>query len=216
MKLTRQQFQEKFEKKELRIAFIGMSNIGKSHWTKFLTEQKGFASYSVDVEIQKNWDLDDMAKATTWMGYPFEEKFAKNEVDYLVQEREKTLACPLPKNKNLILDTTGSVIYMKNDVKEFLQENFLIINLDVSKQMCRSMKEQFFISPKTIVWGNSFNQKEGENGLDAIRRCYPDLLNYRIEKYREWGELFIPGEVSNLKGLDGERFWEIIKLSLPK
>ncbi len=216
MLLTQSQFDEKIKNNELHIAFIGMSNIGKSHWTKALVQEKGFSHFSVDPHIEKELGFESMEAASKWMGYPFEEKYKSREAEYLKLEEKYTQDITIPAGKNFVLDTTGSVIHLNDHIHKKLKENYLIIEFDVSVDMLTDMVKEFFVTPKTVVWGSSFSREDDESGMDALRRCYPELLKHRIEKYRALGDLFIPGEFSRIKGLPFSRFWEVIRLSLPK
>jgi hypothetical protein len=157
-----------------------------------------------------------MTDASSWMGYPYENKYTENEKSYLALEIEKTALNLQNQTGNLVVDTTGSVINLPKEIHEWLETNFLIVSFDVSHSMIEDMMGEFFRSPKTVVWGSAFNQKEGEQGMDALRRCYPDLLEDRIKRYRNLTDITIPGEFSRLKGLQANRLFEIIKLSLPK
>lgn len=216
MLLTQDQFQQKYDDGTLKICFIGMSNIGKSHGALLLQKDFGFRRYEVDGEIQKTIGVGGMTNASGWMGYPYEEKYAANEKSYLDLELEKTLLDLNTVDQNLVMDTTGSVIYLPEATHDWLRKNFLIISFDVAHTMMEDMLGEFFRSPKTVVWGNCFNQTANELGLDALRRCYPALLHDRIRRYRELADVTIPGEFSRLKGLQSERLLEILKLSLPK
>jgi len=108
------------------------------------------------------------------------------------------------------------VIYLNPKVRAYLEQNYLIVSFDVSQSMIDDMMGEFFRSPKTVVWGNAFNQKENEQGMDALRRCYPGLLEDRITRYRALADVTIPGEFSRIKGLQADRLFEVLKLSLPK
>jgi len=215
MILTRDEFEQKFNDKSLRIAFIGMSNIGKSHRSQQFSDKFGFEVYGVD---DKMWDLQgfsDWEEASRWMGYPFDEQYEQTQKDYLEMEKNLTLKCSID-DKNIILDTTGSVIYLDEEVVDFIKNNFLVIALDASSSLLKIMKEEFFVKPKTIVWGDHFEIEDGEHGIDALRRCYPSLLEWRIAKYRDFADVIIPGEVSRSSDVPEDRFFEIIKNSLPK
>jgi len=216
MLITKNEFEKKYQNNELQIAFIGMSNIGKSWWAEKLKQYKKFKYLSVDLEISKiigkSWPKE-MAK---WMGYPYEKKYSKTQKRYLELENKITKNCKIPNNKNFILDTTGSFVHLNEKIHKFIKENFLIIEFDASKFMLDKMMEKFFLKPKTIVWGDFFKQKKDELPIDALRRSYPKLLNWRIEKFRELADIIIPGEITSSNQIQVERFWEILLLSLPK
>jgi len=216
MILNQTDFQQKYDEGSLRLCFIGMSNIGKSYCSQLLETHFNFDRYEVDGEIQKQIGADGMNDASSWMGYPFESKYQANEKSYLSLEVEKTELDLSEKSGNLVMDTTGSVIYLNPKVRAYLEQNYLIVSFDVSQSMIDDMMGEFFRSPKTVVWGNAFNQKENEQGMDALRRCYPGLLEDRITRYRALADVTIPGEFSRIKGLQADRLFEVLKLSLPK
>lgn len=213
--MTRLQFEEHLHNNTLKIAFVGMSNIGKSFWSKSLAEEKGFQIYHVDDEIQDVLHLTDMREMAAWMGYPFQSQYEKNSKKYLNLEHKKTIEAPFQEDGNFVLDTTGSVIYLDSEVLQFLHKNFLVICFDVSNQMLKRMQELYFMEPKSIIWGEHYLPFPEEEPIDALRRCYPWLLKYRMKKYREIADVIIPGELSRMEGLELERFLEIISLSLP-
>ncbi len=215
MILTRSEFDEKYKNNELKIAFIGMSNIGKSHWTTALAKDKGFASFSVDPAISESLGIEGMEDFAKWMGYPFETHYQKRAKAYLDLETKYTQGITCPEGQNFALDTTGSVIHLNDKIHQKLKENYLIVTFDVSVDMVSDMIEDFFRVPKPVIWGESFVPGGKESDQETLRRCYPKLLAYRIEKYRSLGDVFIPGEFSRIKGLPLHRFWEVLRLSLP-
>lgn len=192
-----------------------MSNIGKSIRTEQFRQIKNVETSSVDDVIAQKMKKEGMAGMVEWMGYPFEEKYKEAEEEYLELENKMTLG-KIPKKKNYVLDTTGSFIYLEPETIDFVQKNFLVVNLDCSEMMLKVMIEDFFLTPKTIVWGNFFEKKEGEREIDALRRCYPNLLRNRIHRYRELADINIPGEISRNEHISPERFWEILFYALPK
>lgn len=216
MRMTRSEFENHLKNNTLKIAFIGMSNIGKSFWSTSLAEEKGFEIYHVDDAIQEVLHLTDMREMAAWMGYPFQPQYEKNSKRYLEIEHKKTISANFSDEGNFVLDTTGSVIYLDTSVQEFLKKNFLVICFDVSTQMLKRMQELYFIEPKSIIWGEHYLPFPEEEPIDALRRCYPWLLKHRMKKYRELADVIIPGELSRMEGLELERFLEIIALSLPQ
>ncbi len=214
MILTKSEFEKKLKNNELRIAFIGMSNIGKSYRTKELAKKKNFDTYTVDSYIGEalgGMSERDMAE---WFGFPYEKRFQPNQKTYLETEEKLTKEALLPKNQNFALDTTGSVIYLSENAHDFLKENFLIIHLETPENSKKEMLENFFKKPKPLVWGESFYQKENENTDDALRRCYPELLEYRTKKYYDLAdisvEIFQPEQPKPY-----EYFWELLLSNLP-
>ncbi len=216
MLLTKSEFNKKRENNSLNIAFIGMSNAGKSFRSHEMEKYLDFNALHVDSEIEKDLALKDMREMAKWMGYPFENHYEKRSKKYLELEKKHTKSANITSDKNFVLDTTGSVIYHTNETYKFLQENFLIVLLDTPEERVLEMEKQFFLEPKSVYWGNSFSITDGENQIDALRRSYPQLLHDRISMYREWADIVIPAEISRYEGLSIERFLEIITFSLPE
>ncbi|MCK5461243.1 hypothetical protein KAI58_04630 [Candidatus Gracilibacteria bacterium] len=218
MIITRDQFDEKIKEGGLKIAFVGMSNVGKSLRAREFAQQCHFQKVSVDDEIKEKLGFEDMLAMASWMGFPYEEKFKKHEEIYLNCEEEYTKNClkGIADNENFVLDTTGSVIYLKKSVLDFLQENFLILNLQVSEGMIELMTKKFFKEPKPVVWGDSFNQKKGESNKEALQRNYPDLLVWRQKQYKALADVVLDIYTeSSDKKLSFEDFLEIIREELP-
>lgn len=216
MQLSQSEFQDRLDEDMMRIAFIGMSNTGKSFRSHQMEQVLNFSAWHVDEEIEKDLALADMSAMASWMGYPFEEKYAARSKKYLDLERKNTLAPDLGKTGNFIMDTTGSVIYHDQEVRSFLQHNFLVILLDIPNERITEMQELFFKEPKSVFWGNSFQPYENEENIDALKRCYPQLLKDRMEMYRDLADIVIPAEISKMEGLSIERFMEIISFALPR
>jgi shikimate kinase len=215
MLLTRTEFDQKHKDGSLAIALVGMSNIGKSIRAGQLEDEFGFTRHSVDDVIAQKLKKGNMAGMVEWMGYPFESQYKEAEDLYLDLENKMTLSRN-PQIGNFVLDTTGSVVYLEPKTLAQLREDYLIINLDCSGTMLKPMIEEFFLTPKTIVWANHFQKQENEKEIDALRRCYPNLLKDRIKRYRELGDIHIPGELSRSPKIVSQRFWEIIRLTLPE
>ena len=91
--MTRDQFDEKMKEGNLRIAFIGMSNVGKSLRAKEFVQQCHFKKVSIDDEIEKKLGFEDMLAMASWMGFPYEKKFKNHEAIYLDCEGEYTKNC---------------------------------------------------------------------------------------------------------------------------
>lgn len=215
MRISRQQFDAQYADRTLKLAFVGMSNIGKSHWSEAMGESLDFERYGVDDHIAQSLGLDGMEGMVKWMGYPFEDRYKHTQAEYLVQEEALTRFNGWKPNINTVLDTTGSVVHLSDGVLEYLQQEYVVVLFDTSLSFLDEMIEEFFRTPKTIVWGDQFQPLEDELGIDTLRRCYPALLEYRINKYRDIADIVLPGEFTRIKGLSVDRFWEMLRLSFP-
>jgi shikimate kinase len=214
MLITKTQFFDNIQKKSLKLAFIGMSNVGKSFRSNELKTLKKFDLLSIDSEIEKELNFSDIKEMSEWMGYPYEEKYIVRSKKYLKLE-EKYSNYEIIINNNFILDTTGSVVYLSNKTKNFLKEKYLLVLFDVTESTIENMKKLFFESPKTLFWGDSFNKLENETNKESLNRCYPNLLSDRISLYRNLADVIIPAEISQYKDLHINRLLEIISFALP-
>ena len=166
----------------LRLALVGMANAGKSYRAKVLSDKADFLRYSVDDKIQNALAVDDLS---AWMGYPSSGGYAEREKKYLELENTFTRKAAMQTDgKNLVFDTTGSVVHLLQDTLQVLSQNCLIVHLDVGDESLTELITKFFETPKPIAWDGFFEQKPGEGEIDALRRCYPILLRERLARYR--------------------------------
>ncbi|MEI6532543.1 MAG: hypothetical protein WCO06_01750 [Candidatus Roizmanbacteria bacterium] len=186
----------------MKLAFIGMSGAGKTFWaTKF--EKIGFVRYSIDDLIEQKLDTElkregykgihDLAK---WMGYPYERRYEKNSKRYLELEEESMrdvlfLIKNSRKNDDIIIDTTGSLIYLDSQIIKELKQNVYLVYLETPESVKKIMFELFIKEPKPVIWGESFVPFNEEESKDALSRCYPLLLNYRCKQYLKYAETVI-------------------------
>lgn len=117
----------------MKLSLIGMSGSGKSYWSKKLQEQKGFKRFCSDDLIEKKLSselkkfgysgLHDVAK---WLGQPFNLQNEERSRKYLYFEKEamreilKAIEHSNNYNENIVVDTTGSVIYTEKWILEKL------------------------------------------------------------------------------------------------
>ena len=175
-----------------RLAFVGLSNAGKSYRSKVLVEQADFYWYEVDSSIQNELGLEDMSDISGWLGYPTTTTYKERAAKYLAAEEKCThLASLDTKGKNLVFDTTGSVIHLTGETKDWLLDQCLVVNIDVGEDSITELCDKYFEEPKPVLWGDSFNQQEGETDEESLRRCYPEMLRDRLGKYRELAHVSI-------------------------
>ena len=209
MLLTKSEFDKKFKNKTLKLAFIGMSNIGKSFRSKELVREKNFNHYCVDEQIGDSLNINSEAEMAQWLGYPYEDRFTPNQAIYLKHEGRLTREASIPEDYNLVLDTTGSVIYLANDILDYLKKNFLIIHFETPKNMIEQMIENYFLNPKPVVWGDSFYQHDDESHIEALKRCYPELLNFRRQRYLQLKDISI--DFARDENVHHDEFWEKLR-----
>lgn len=213
--LTQSEFERHIEEKTLRLAFIGMSNAGKSYRARALRDKCGFMWYNIDLEIQKTLGFKSMEEISEWLGYPSSKNYREREQKYLDAEGEHTMIRVLDtQGKNLVSDTTGSVIYLKEYTHNWLEEHCLMVNIEVDEKAIASLIKKFFEKPKPVIWQGFFNQKERETEREALSRCYPKLLSARLLKYRAMAHVTIPRDM--LRDKSGQETLGIIKRCLGK
>ncbi len=177
----------------LRLAFVGMSNAGKSRRSRVLRDEMDFLWYHVDEKIQEALGFGTMKKIARWLGYPTNAEYSEHEAQYLALENIYTKQAAMQTSgKNLVCDTTGSVIHLKEETLNVLKENCLIVHLDVGEDSLEHMIDEFFREPKPVVWCGYFSQKAGESEEKALRRCYSTLLRERLTRYRKLAHITVP------------------------
>ncbi len=192
--LTQSEFDAHIANKSLRLAFVGMSNVGKSYRSKILRDESGFDWYQVDKEIIKSLGFSDMEEIADWLGLPHADTYQEREHIYLDAEAKHTKVDFLDTDRDLVFDTTGSVIYLENSTLDWLKENCLIVNLDASEQSMVSMIKIYLEKPKPVVWNGLYQQRSGETEKETLERCYPALISDRLKKYRAMAHVNIKAE----------------------
>lgn len=179
-----------------------MSGVGKSYWTEKFAAQ-GYQTYGVDDIVAKELDpliqLESGSQAVSyadtkvgnlakWMGFPDDERYQQNSQIYLDCETRVTSECLqkcLASDKDCVIDTTGSVIYIDAEVLETLRASTTIVFLETSEEKLQEMFEEFKHNPKPIIWNNYYQPRPDETEEEALERCYKALLHSRIEAYTD-------------------------------
>jgi shikimate kinase len=177
------------------ISIIGMSNIGKSYWSKRLQNEKDFVVYSCDDMIEQrlapylqNLGYKGIADVSKWMGQPYEPQYPENSEIYLEFEKEvmqeifTKLANNTP-NINVAIDTTGSVIYTGDNIINQLRQLSKVVYLPTPSNIQDQMLQLFIREPKPVYWGEIYQPIIDEGQEQALSRCYKLLLNYRTQRY---------------------------------
>jgi shikimate kinase len=221
--LDRQGFDENLHKGELALAFVGMSNSGKSLRSRKLAEELGFALVSVDDEIEKAL-AEELGSAygngtealANWMGFPFQQTFREREQRYLQIEELITGNARPPQTGNFALDTTGSVVYLSDECRRKIRSEYLVVYLEIAESFLEEMIETFFACPKPVVWGESFvTSCDASNGEERLRECYPDLLRWRAERYKDLSDVTIPSEMARSVTVSSKEFLDCVRSKLP-
>lgn len=179
-----------------------MSGSGKSYWSRRLQEA-GFTRICCDDLIEKKLhrelkalSYNGLAGVASWMGQPFENSYLERSSRYLECEKEVMLEIVANLNKysdndNVVVDTTGSVIYTGSVILHSLQELTKVIYLEFPLYTEKEALRLYFKDPKPIIWGNMFHRKKDETNNQALRRCYPLLMSFRNKQYKRLADFSI-------------------------
>ncbi len=201
-----------------------MAGAGKSHWSKKL-EKESFTRISCNELIGQ--DLAGILKKSgdttfnlaKWMGHPYEEGYKEKSKKYL--ELEKNAVKKIHKllthmvNENVVIDTTGSIIYLDNKLLKLLKNKTRVIWLDTPRRVLKEMYSAFLKKPKPIIWGSSFTQKPNELPDKALTRSYKHLLYFRLKKYKELAHMRFDYEVLRSKDFTVKNFIDALKFKHP-
>jgi|Napbiome12C3dose_1001474.scaffolds.fasta_scaffold00001_322 hypothetical protein len=189
----------------LLVAFTGMSNGGKSHWSRELQgegfnywvrrlQRVGFERYCCDDLIEKKLGPELKARGFSglrdiaeWMGQPFDPQYAETSKKYLDFEGEVVNEVldrvENSKARRVVIDTTGSVIYLAEDILQKLSARTRVVYLETPESVKDEMYKSYLENPKPVIWGDSFVKAPGETDMQALGNCYPKLLAHRAERY---------------------------------
>ncbi len=223
MKLSRQQFSKLLQENKLVLSLIGMSNIGKTYWSKEL-QSMGFRHFNCDDLIETNlapvlkeFGFLGLEGVSRWMGQPYEEKFAINQQKYLSLEKKamESIFNQIGNDmvQNTVIDTTGSVIHADKSICAKLRQCSLVIYIEASEDIKEAMFDHYISEPKPVIFEDIFEQKEDETASQSLERCYWKLLNSRSNLYTEYADVVIPRQAIK-ENARVDHFISLIKQSL--
>jgi hypothetical protein len=178
-----------------------MSGAGKSHWTKNLAAH-GCPAVCCDDEIEfrlapalQSGGYTGINGVAAWMGWPDSPTYAGREAQYLAEEiatLDQVLS-DLEKHpqRELVLDTTGSVIYTGNNILLRLRRQMTVIYLAASADEQLLLIERYLQDPKPVLWRGAFQPRRGETPHDTVARCYPVLIAARRQSYEALAHLTV-------------------------
>ncbi len=192
MKYTQKQFDDAIATQSIKIAFVGMSNVGKTKVSKSLAKAGAVTRFEVDEEIGKQLQIASITSLADWMGFPYEEKYATAENAYLELENAATQKGMEESVAPCALDTTGSVIYLPEKTLRALQKDWLIVHIAVVPSDVEELYKNYIAMPKPVVWSGMYSENAGESRAEALKRSYKELLKNRVERYRTLADVSIP------------------------
>jgi hypothetical protein len=188
--------------KPLRLALIGMSGAGKTHWTKHLAAAN-LPAISCDDQIEQRLapilqqgGYHGIHGVAAWMGWPDSSTYAERESLYLAEEISALdeILTGLEKSpaSGLILDTTGSVIHTGNNLLFRLRKLMKIVYLAASAEEQQLLIQRYLQDPKPVLWRGAFQPRPGESPKETVARCYPALIAARRQSYEALAHTTLP------------------------
>jgi len=165
----------------MKLSFIGMSGAGKSYWAQKLSGT--FHVIGIDDMIAKKLGLADVGSVASWMGWPDEPGYREREQRYLeceVSSMNEALDEIQASEENIILDTSGSVVYMSEAICDRMKS---LTSVTYFEDTDEALLQRYLSNPKPLIWGDQFDQLPGESASHAVVRCYPRLIAYRKNLY---------------------------------
>ena len=211
MKLSRAQFHERLNNGTLRIAFIGMSNIGKSYTAMRLATRYDFSLIEVDKLIWENLGHSDMDAFAKWQGHPYSKGYGEREARSIALETKATAQALQTTQRNPLIDTTGSVIYTDTAVRESLQQDYYVVYIEAAQEHLERLKAQYFKQPKPLIWAGYYKKLDGLSKTDSIIECYPKLLASRHLRYEAMADATLPSTMILNKTVSIEDVFEALK-----
>ncbi len=184
MKLSHAEWEERYANGTLKLALIGMSNIGKSYSGMRLATHFDFNLIEVDKLIWEALGETDMAAFAAWQGQPYSDGYAAREAKSLAMETDATAKAMASPARNPLLDTTGSVIYTDQNVREMLNSNWYTVYIEAAPEHLEKLKDLYFASPKPLAWHGHYKQHAGMNKEESLLASYPGLLDSRHRDYK--------------------------------
>jgi shikimate kinase len=186
----------------LRLSLIGMSGSGKSHWVKNLNAL-GCPTVCCDdliearlAPILKAGGYEGINGVAAWMGWPDSPTYPEREAEYLREEiatlDEQLTSLEKDPYRELVIDTTGSVICTGNHILHRLRKLTTVIYLAASDEEVDLLIKRYLRDPKPVLWQGVFQQRPGEIPHDTVVRCYPSLIAARRRSYEALAHLTVP------------------------
>lgn len=201
-----------------------MSGSGKSSWSMKLSEL-GFRRFCCDDMITKKLvaelTLTDgtIMETGEWMGFPYQSQYKERESKYLAYEIEvlSEILEYLENNKNqieknIVVDTTGSVIYSGEEILRRLRRSTKVVHLSTPPKAQELMLETYLSNKRPVLWMGFFRKMPNEKNEDTLARCYPRLLFHREQLYERYADVAIDYYTLNQNDFGLDDFLNIVNI----
>jgi len=133
-----------------------------------------------------------------WMGFPYEPHYRERESKYLACEIEvltEILDYLESRNSNpeeqIVVDTTGSVIYTGERTLRKLRRYTTVIYLSIPPEVREQLLKAYISNPHPMLWRDVFSKEPDETEQEALARCYPRLVAARERSYEHYANMTI-------------------------
>lgn len=152
-----------------------------------------------------------------WMGFPYQPHYREHEVRYLACEvavLEEILA-QLERGaddseENVVVDTTGSVIYTGEALLSRLRRHTIIVCMATPPEVQERMLELYLANMRPVLWRGMFVKRPGETDEAALARCYPALLSSRERLYERLADVTVGYDERNREDFGVDDLLQII------
>src|SRR6266852_3649233 len=210
----------------LRLALIGMSGTGKTFWTKRLA-QSGRPAVSCDDRIERRLRTrleagrhSGINGVASWMGWPDSSTYSLREAEYLASEiatlDEVLTELEQNPSRELVLDTTGSVIYTGTNLLWRLRRHMTVVYLSASAEEQQLLIDRYLTDPKPLLWRGAFQPKSGEAPRETVANCYPVLVEARRRSYEALAHCTISVAALRDPSLDADGFLSMVQGQLER
>ncbi|MFP3869897.1 MAG: shikimate kinase [Syntrophobacteria bacterium] len=207
----------------MRLSLIGMAGAGKSYWSMKLAAH-GFTRFCCDDLIAEmlspQLTLPDgtAMELGEWMGFPSEPGYRERESEYLACEvRALTEVLDFLEDpekdfgKDIVVDTTGSVIYTGDRIFKRLRRTTTVVYLSTPPELLGQMLRAYLARPGPMLWQGIFSKEPEQSNQEAVAHCYPKLFFARKRLYERYAHLTLDHRTRSRAGFGARSFLEHIR-----
>jgi len=186
------------------LCLVGMSGIGKSHWSERLVREAGCTRHDCDGDIAARLSTivpvasgeSPVNALGVWMGMPWSDGYAAREARYLALEEDVTRAALEAVRAGAgpqVLDTTGSVIYLSPPLLAAIRETCRVVYLRTPERWREAMLERYRTDPKPVVWSGAFTADDAAAPAASLPARFAELLRLRDARYAALADTVLDG-----------------------
>lgn len=174
-----------------------MSNIGKSYLASRLVDERGFERIGCDDLVEaaigdelKHQGYSGINDVGRWMGQPYTANYPRNSAKFIECERQVMLEVisrigAAKAEHPIVVDTTGSVISVGEDVVESLQNLTKIVYLEASPLHLKNLFKLYMDEPKPVIWGNSSTGFLQKLSLNLLKGAIQNFWHFELQNLRK-------------------------------